>query len=158
MIKIKIDMIELIYFSRAGDSKKAYQLIQSRRGEPWQIVDGDELIGEMQKMQGLWKLHSHADIPEGMCKDLAMLIESQHFNQLPEEIKTHWPGKVLEVIVKNDAEYLIICQPKTDLERFVKVFAAYVPHLLKDEWAILFKIYDAEMTEDFEVTVQRGRA
>ena len=147
-------MIELIYFSKGENQKKAYHIMQPRGGEPWQIVDGDELIGTMEKLQGLWNLCGVGEIPAGLCTELAELIESQHFNHLPEDIKTHWPGKVLEVVVKNDAEYLVICKPETDLERFVKLFSAYAPHLLKDEWPIVFKLYDAEMNEDLEVTVQ----
>lgn len=148
-------MIELIYFAKNGEAKKAYQVIQFRRGEPWQIVEGNELIGEMYSLEGFWKLHPHGDVPEGMCKDLVKLIESQHFNRLPDEIKSHWPGKVLDVVVKCDAEYLIICQPDIDLERFVRIFSAYAPHLLKDEWPIVFKIYNSQMSEDFEVTIER---
>lgn len=149
-------MIELIYFSRTETRKKTYHLIQPRRGEPWQIVEGDELVGSMEKIQGLWKLHSQIEIPEGMCRELAKLIESQHFNQLPLDIKTHWPAKVLEVVVKSDSEYLVICRPETDMESFVKIFSSYAPYLLKDEWPILFKIYDAGMNEDVEVSIQRA--
>lgn len=148
-------MIELIYFSKTEHQKKAYHVIQSKSGEPWQIVDGDELIGRMEKMQGFWNLRCWGDIPEGMCTELAKLIESQHFNRLPDDIKMHWPGKVLEVVVKDDAEYLVICKPGTDLERFLKLFTAYAPHLLKDEWPILFKIYNSEMSEDYEISIQK---
>ena len=144
-------MIELMYFSKSGQDKKAYHLQQSRPGEPWEIVDGDELIGILEKEQGLWRLHCLADLPKGMCTELAKLVDAQHFNRLPQDIKTHWPGKVLEVVIVDDAQYLVICQPGTELDSFIKIFTAYTPYLLKDEWPVVFRIYDSAMSEDATV-------
>ena len=146
-------MIELVYFSKHQRPRKAYHVIQEKPGEPWQIVDGDELIGRMEKMQGLWNLRCWGEIPEGMCMELANLIESQHFNYLPAEIKSHWQAQVHEIIPQSDDEYLLVCKPGIDFERFVKVFSAYVPCLLKDEWPITFNLYDAGMNEDATVSV-----
>ncbi len=140
---------------KGGELGSAYLLLQSRRGEPWQIVLGDELIGMLDKIEGSWQLESWADVPEGLCDGLSGLIESQHFNRLPETIISHWPAMVGEVVVSSDSEYLVICRPGTDFVRFVRLFTAYVPHLLKDEWPIVFRVYDSQMSEDAKVVAER---
>jgi len=38
-------MIELTYFSEKQGGMPGYQVIQFNPGEPWQIVDGAEVIG-----------------------------------------------------------------------------------------------------------------
>lgn len=146
-------MIELIYFSAEENGKKAYQVIQEKPDEPWQIVDGDELIGRMEKMLGFWNLRCWGEIPEGMVSGIARLIEGQHYNQLPVDIKTHWADYVHEVIPRSDAEYLVICKARIDFCRFQKLFGECVAGLIKDEWQIRFRVYDADMSRDFEVFI-----
>lgn len=148
-------MIELIYFLKAGDLASAYFLLQSKRGEPWQVVLGDELIGLLDRSGGSWQLDSWVEVSEGLCEGLGGLVDSQHFNRLPEAISLHWPAIVREVVVVSDSEYLVICRPGIDFGRFVRLFTAYVPHLLKDEWQIVFKIYDSDMSEDIQLVAER---
>ena len=150
-------MIELVYFSGIDNKKKAYQLIQERPGAPWQVVDGDELIGLMEKVSDLWNLSCYTPVSEGLCTGLAKLIESQHFNQLPDDIKRHWPDQVIEVVTVTDDEYLVICKAGIDLDRFEKVFSSYISQLLRDEWPVVFKIYDSGMNSDFVVIAKGGR-
>jgi hypothetical protein len=149
-------MIELVYFDQNAINK-AYQVIRFREGESWQVVQDGELLGSIEKLDGNWYGRDKSALTADLVKQIGRLIDAQHFNRLPEEIKTHWPGQVEAVIPSGDAEYLVIGKPQIDLERFIKIFSAYVPHLLKDEWPILFKVYNAEMSEDFEVEVKRSR-
>lgn len=144
-------MIELTYFLEARKDKAVYQVIQFNPGEPWQIVAGDELIGKMEKQYGLWNLRSEMEVPEGLLKGIAKLIEEQHFNYLPSDIKMHWEAYVQEVVVQSDVEYLVVCKPDVSFERFEKIFRASISLLVKDEWQIRFRVYNADMSDDFEV-------
>jgi len=144
-------MIELVYFSEESEGTPAYQIIQFNPGEPWSIVDGDELIGCMKKSKGFWNLYAVAAVPDGLATGIAKLIETQHCYQLPEEMKMRWPDQVQEVIVQSDDRYLVVCKSDVDFERFEKVFRNFICELLKDEWPIRFMVYNADMTADFEV-------
>lgn len=98
----------------------------------------------------------------GKIKD--KLIEAQHFNRLPMDIKTHWGHFVQEVIVLSDEEYLLICRVGIDFERLERLFRECVSGLIRDPWDIRFCVYDAEMANDFEVRarclngIQSGRS
>lgn len=149
-------MIELVYFDQNVVSK-AYQVIQFRAGESWRIARDGELLGSMEKLDGVWKGREGSELGDELIGNIGRLIDAQHFNRLPAEIKIHWPGQVQEVIPTGDVEYLVIAKPEVDFERFVKIFAAYIPHLLKDEWPVLFRLYDAGMNRDLELTAQGMR-
>lgn len=146
-------MIELIYFSEKQTGMPAYQVIQFNPGEPWQIVDGDEVIGRMQKLEGLWSLHALSNVPDGLVTGIANLIEQQGFNRLPAKIKEHWEPYVHEVVTQSDALYLIVCRQNVDFDRFKKLFWGYIGELIKDPWQIRFRVYNADMSDDFEVVV-----
>lgn len=146
-------MIELIYFSEKQNGIPAYQVIQFNPGEPWQIVEGDEVIGRMQKQGGLWSLHALSNIPDGLVTGIVNLIEQQHFNRLPAKIKEHWESYVHEVITQSDTLYLIVCKQGIDFDRFKKLFWGYIGELIKDPWQIRFRVYNADMSDDFEVLV-----
>lgn len=149
-------MIELTYFLEAKQEKAVYQVIQFNPGEPWQVVAGDELIGRMEKRYGLWNLRAETEVPEGLLKGIAKLIEEQHFHHLPSDIKMHWQAYVQEVIAESDLQYLVVCKPEICFERFEKLFRASIGLLIKDEWQILFRVYNAEMSDDFELAVNNG--
>lgn len=146
-------MIELTYFSEKQSGIPAYQVIQFNPGEPWQIVEGDEVIGCMQKQEGLWSLQASSNVPDGLVTGIVKLIEQQHFNKLPTKIKEHWEIYVQEVVIQSDALYLIICRQGIDFDRFKKLFWGYIGELIKDPWQIRFRVYNADMSDDFEVVV-----
>jgi hypothetical protein len=146
-------MIELVYFDQNAIDK-AYQVIQLRSGESWRVARDGELLGSLEKLDGVWYGRGRSELAAHLVQHIGELIDAQHFNQLPGDIKTHWPGQVQAVIATGDAEYMVVARPQIDFERFAKVFSAYIPHLLKDEWPILFKLYNAEMTEDIQLTAQ----
>lgn len=144
-------MIELPYFLETYQDSKVYQVIQFNPGETWQIVAGDELIGRLEKLYGLWNLSAEMEVPAGLLKGVAQLIDEQHFHQLPFDIKMHWAADVQEVLVQSDAEYLVVCKPGICFERFEKLFRGSINLLLKDEWEIRFRVYNSNMSDDFEV-------
>jgi hypothetical protein len=148
-----MDMIELTYFSQQETGSPVYQVIQFNPGEPWQLVNGDEVIGTVDKQHGLWNLRSWSPVPEGLVTGIGQLIENQHFNRLPALISQRWSEYVQQVVVVSDREYLVICTDGIDLEHFEKLFRGSVSELVKDEWRIRFRVYDALMSADFELLV-----
>ncbi|SMC54342.1 hypothetical protein [Pedobacter africanus] len=149
-------MIELVYFDRNAVTE-AYQVIQFRAGESWRIARDGELLGSVEKLNGVWRGREGSKLAEELIGNIGRLIDAQHFNKLPSDIKLHWPAQVQEVIPSGDEEYLVIAKPEIDFERFVIIFTAYIPHLLKDEWLVLFKLYDAGMNQDWEVSARAIR-
>lgn len=143
-------MIELIYFSKAETGEQAYQVVQAKPGECWEILKEDEIIGVMNHEQGIWNLQGVGEIPKGMASGIAKLIETQHFNTLPSDIKMHWSGDVHEVVMRSDSDYLVICKPEIDFERFEKLFKECISGLVKDPWEVQFNVYNASMSADFE--------
>ena len=144
-------MIELTYFVTTESEKQVYQIIQFRPAEAWQIIENGEVIGKIDWLDGMWNLRSQGPISEGIASGIAKLIESQHFNRLPMDIKTHWADYVHEVIAESDEAYLVICRPDIDFERFGRLFRECVSGLIQDPWEIRFRVYDAAMANDFEV-------
>lgn len=149
-------MIELVYFDRNAVTE-AYQVFQFRAGESWRIARDGELLGSVEKLNGVWRGREGSKLAEELIGNIGRLIDAQHFNKLPNDIKIHWPAQVQEVIPSGDEEYLVITKPEIDFERFVKIFTAYIPHLLKGEWPVLFKLYDAGMNQDWEVSARAIR-
>lgn len=146
-------MIELTYFAKGSPEDEVYQVIQFNPGEPWQLVNGDEVIGTLDNEYGLWNLRSWVKVPDGLATGIGRLIEDQHFNKLPAMICGRWPGYVQQVVMISDQEYLVICLEDIDLQRFEKIFSGSVGELVKDEWKIRFRVYDALMNNDFQVEV-----
>ncbi len=148
-------MIELDYFPEGLDGV-VYQVVQFRAGEPWRVVNAGELIYSMEKLEGLWYVKGMTSIPQELVEKIGALIDAQYFNRLPMEIKTHWEAYVQETIAQGDRHYLVVCKADVDFERFEKLFRTYIMNLVRDPWEICFRVYDAEMSEDFEVVV-KGR-
>ncbi|MBG6234166.1 hypothetical protein IWX76_000721 [Pedobacter sp. CAN_A7] len=146
-------MIELIYFP-PPDAQKAYQLIQFHTGEPWNVVEDGELLASIEKLNGTWRSMGDTKLNDLLIQSIGVLIDKQHFNRLPLEIKKHWTEYVQEAIAQGDNQYMVICKPEIDFNRFEKVFRTYIPGLVSDDWEIRFRVYNAEMSSDFEVFVR----
>lgn len=144
-------MIELDYFPRGNAG--VYQLVQFRAAEPWRVVESGELLGSLVKTDGVWQLKGNSGLSMELLEDIGRFIDGQEFNLLPMIIRNRWPDEVTEVVAQGDNGYLVVCKDGIDFERFEKVFRAYLPGLVKDEWAICFRVYDAGMNADFEVVV-----
>lgn len=145
-------MIELDYFT-AGPDQNVYQVIQFRAGEPWRIVDDGELLGSIEKLDGVWQVRGKTVLAADLIDGVGRLIDGQAFNLLPSAMKNRWPDEILEAIAQGDRAYLVVCKEGVHFERFEKVFRAYVPVLVKDEWEICFRVYNARMDADFELFV-----
>ena len=146
-------MIELTYFHPL-EAHTVYQVIQFRIEEPWKVVEDGELLGSVEKMDGVWRYMGQRLLNDEMIKGIGDLIDQQHFNQLPLDIKRHWADDVQEALAQGDNRYLVICRPDIDFHRFEKVFRTYISELVKDGWEIRFRVYDAEMSNDFEVLIK----
>ncbi len=144
-------MIELTYFSEV--TNQVFQVVQFRRKDPWQILEGDEVVATLEHLGEGWKFEQFGVVPAGMEPGVIQLIQKQNFNFLPGLIKSRWEDWVAEVVGVSDSEYLVICRSNVDLNRFYKIFAGSIGMLVKDEWRIVFKIYDAGMEKDFEVVI-----
>ncbi|TDO22921.1 hypothetical protein [Pedobacter duraquae] len=146
-------MVELNYFLE--DNQSVYQIIQFRTGEPWRIVDAGELLGSIEKLEGMWYLRGKNALEEKLITGIGELIDAQNFNRLPAELKTHWSPYVHEALAQGDNEYLIVCKPDIDFDRFEKIFRSYIGTIVKDQWEIRFRIYDSMMSRDFEVVINK---
>lgn len=94
-------------------------------------------------------------VPVGLLGGIARLIEEQHFHQLPLDIKMHWEDQVQEVLAQSDADYLVVCKPGICFESFEKIFRRSVGLLQKDEWQIRFRVYNSQMSDDFEFSANK---
>lgn len=146
-------MIELDYFPD-GSGGVVYQVLQFRADEAWQVVYAGELICRIEKLDGLWVVKGSAVFPQELIEGIGRLIDAQHFNRLPQELKVHWEAYVQEVIAQGDAQYLVVCKDGIDFEQFEKLFRACVINLVRDPWDICFRVYDAGMSADFELVVK----
>lgn len=146
-------MIELDYFPDESEDV-VYQVLQFRTGEPWRIVHTGELICSMEKLEGLWYVKGKVQMPRELIDGIGRLIDQQHFNRLPLELKSHWEAYVQEAIAQGERRYLVVCKEGIDFGRFEKLFKAYIMNLVRDPWEICFRVYDAGMSDDFEVVVK----
>jgi hypothetical protein len=146
-------MIELTYYE---NSSQLFQVMQFRAGDAWRIVHNGELLGSIIKVENTWVAGRNSSLVQGLVESIGKFIDLQHFNKLPRELETHWSMYIRQVIVQGDDQYLIVCLPLVNFRRFEKVFRAYIGSLVKDRWEILFKVYNAEMSADFEVLVKQG--
>ncbi|MES2828130.1 MAG: hypothetical protein V4687_08245 [Bacteroidota bacterium] len=148
-------MIELDYID-GGSAGAVFRVIQFRIGESWKIVSEGELLARIEKVAGQWRVRGKCMLTDELIQRIGRNIDEQHFNSLPNDLKIHWSQYIAEVIVQGDSQYLIISKPEIDFTRFEKVFRNYITLLVKDWWGICFKVYDAEMSTDFEVLVKLG--
>lgn len=152
-------MIELDYFFTESDEKSShYQLIQFSQNEPWRLVQDGELLGSLEKWNGKWKQLTGSPLSDALLEGVCKLIESQHYHQLPEQLLSRWGNVIAEVITKSDEEYLIICKERVSFRSFTSIFSKFVSTMLKDEWPVRFQLFNADFSEDFEITAQPVKA
>lgn len=152
-------MIELDYFFTESDEKSShYQLIQFSQNEPWRLVQDGELLGSLEKWNGKWKQLTGSPLSDVLLEGICKLIESQHYRQLTEQLLSRWGNVIAEVITKSDDEYLIICKERVSFRSFTSIFSKFVSTMLKDEWPVRFQLFNADFSEDFEITAQPVKA
>lgn len=151
-------MIELDYFFYGvGGEMISYILIQFSVNEPWSVLDGDELLGRLEKKDGEW-----VNVPEGvlnleMIQKIGRFIDKQHYHVLPSDILSRWPKLVAEVIIQSDREFLVVCREDINFETFERMFTKFVPGMLKDEWHVNFRVYNSDFSSDFMLEAKGKR-
>lgn len=143
-------MIELdFFFNLPNGDIKHFQLKQTKGTEPWTVFLHDQELGRMIKEREGWKQLSGDVLPEELMHSMGVFIDEQQHQCLPDEIKLRWPGIIEEIIVNSDVEYIVICKPFVNFRSFEKMFEEFVPGMIKEEWAINFKVYSHNFDEDF---------
>lgn len=149
-------MIKLNYLWESPSTTQPfinYVLLQHNQNEPYLVLDDDEIISTIDEVEGEWKPVAESLIDQATILSIGQFIESQHYRRLPAEFKKHWPGYIEEVLVMSDEAYLLVAKANIAFERFEKIFRHYIKDLIKEEWQITFKVYNADFTAGFEVTV-----
>jgi len=146
-------VISLDYLFGEGENMDAYRVISYSKTEPWIILSAGKMIGAIQKKDACWVNQIESSLPAEQIDAIGKFIDEQQFNFLPEKIKSHWRDAVQEVIMKSDESYLVICKADADFMRFKNVFSNYISQLVEDEWAVEFKVYNADFTDEFVVKV-----
>ncbi|TCD18986.1 hypothetical protein EZ456_21085 [Pedobacter psychrodurus] len=143
-------MIELdFFFNLPNGDLMHFQLIQLSRGEPWTVLDHDQVLARIAKEDGEWKSSLGKSLSEALIQNIGLFIDRQQYEHLPNEIKLRWPKLIEDIIVNSDTEYMVICKPFVNFRSFEKMFEKFVPAMIKDEWTILFKVYNHDFSEDF---------
>jgi hypothetical protein len=143
-------MIELdFFFNLPNGDIMHFQLIQLSRGELWTILDYEQVLERIVKEDGKWKTLLGSSLSEELIQNIGLFIDRQQYQNLPIEIKLRWPKLIEEIIVNSDSEYMVVCKPFVNFRSFEKMFEKFVPAMIKDEWAINFKVYRHDFGEDF---------
>jgi hypothetical protein len=143
----------LDYLFGEGQSMDAYQLVRFAEGEPWNVLYNGFLLGSLAKVNGAWISANGENLDGERILSIGRFIDSQHFNLLPDKIKTHWEESVREVIMENDSSYMVICRDDIDFGRFKRMFSSFISELVEEEWPVTFKVYNAAFSDDFEIEV-----
>ena len=143
-------MIELdFFFDLPNGDIMHFQLIQLSRSEPWTVLDHKQVLERITKEDGKWKTLLGSSLSEELIQSIGLFIDRQQYQNLPIEIKLRWPKLIEEIIVNSDAEYIVVCKLFVNFRSFEKMFEKFVPAMIKDEWAINFKVYSHDFEEDF---------
>ncbi|WP_316848937.1 hypothetical protein [Pedobacter agri] len=121
-------MISLDYFFDEGKQIQLYQIVRLSESEPWLVLEEGVLLTSLRKQEEIWIESGELALGEILIEQLGEFIDQQHFNFLPDKIKTHWFDAVEEVIMQNDSFYLVICKPGIEFMRFKNVFSFLFPN------------------------------
>lgn len=131
----------------------AYLLLQEENQQSFLILNDDEILGQIEMINGDWRNLSDQKLDEQFVQSIGKFLIGQQFLKLPKLIKDRWPMWVEEVIVQSESIYLIVAKPNIEFHSFEKIFRDFIPQLIKDEWLICFKVYDAKFEAGFELEV-----
>ncbi|MCX2474911.1 hypothetical protein OQZ33_11265 [Pedobacter sp. MC2016-05] len=131
----------------------AYLLLQEENQQSFIILNDDEILGQIELINGYWRNLSDQKLDEQFVQSIGKFLKGQQFLKLPKLIKDRWPMWVEEVIVQSESMYLIVAKPNIEFHSFEKIFRDFIPQLVKDEWLICFKVYDAKFEAGFELEV-----
>ncbi|SER95149.1 hypothetical protein [Pedobacter rhizosphaerae] len=143
-------MIELDYFfPTPGGADRVIQLIQFELQEPWRLVEGDKLLGNIAKLRGEWRQVLGESLPAALVSGAGTFIDRQHYHALPAEIMARWPKLIEQVVMRSDSEFMVVCSAQVSFRTFEQIFSKYVVSLLQDEWPVTFRVYNHNFSEDF---------
>jgi len=146
-------IVTLDYLFNENDQIKAYQLVRFATGEPWLVLEDGLLLCTIEKKENIWLETTPSDIDRELLRQIGVFIDKQHFNFLPDKIKTHWDDAVQEVIMQSDSEYLVVCKENIEFNYFKNVFSAFIAELIEEEWSVEFKVYNSSFNDEFIVRV-----
>jgi len=147
------NMISLDYLFGEGEDMRAYQVVRFSAGEPWLVLEDGVLLGTLSKQNKSWVQIGEYVLDAGRAEWIGKFIDQQHFNFLPDKIKSHWFDAVEEVIMQSDSLYLVVCKADIEFKRFKNVFGSFIAELVEEEWAVEFKVYNADFSDEFLVRV-----
>ncbi|RYG11267.1 MAG: hypothetical protein EOO07_20865 [Chitinophagaceae bacterium] len=131
-------------------------LLQEEPEGPFMILDGDEILGQLDFINGCWCNSSNKQKYNDFMKSVSRFINEQQFLKLPVHIKNRWPMLIEEVMVKSESSYLIVTKPDVNFSSFERIFKDYIPELVKDEWELSFQVFSADFNDDFLVRVRKS--
>ncbi|MDQ1142471.1 MAG: hypothetical protein ABWZ79_06430 [Pedobacter agri] len=131
----------------------AYLLLQEENHHSFLILNDDEILGQIDLSNGHWRNLADQKLDEEFVKSISKFIMAQQFLHLPKLIKNRWKDFVAEVVVQSESNYLIVTKADIDFETFERIFSDFVPQLIKEEWPITFKVYDAGFNQEFELRI-----
>lgn len=143
----------LDYFFNEGDGLQVFQLVSDLPLERWEVLFEGFLMGRIKKTEGAWVAEPTPFLSAEKVFAIGNLIDQQHFNHLPEDIKKHWQAYVQEIIVQSDSDYMVICRKGIDFSHFKTIFTSFIVNFIQDEWPIDFYVYDADFAIDFHARV-----
>ena len=146
-------MVVLDYLFGEGEDMQSYQIVRFAEGEAWNVLSEGLLLASLKKNEEGWSRVIGENLEIETVKHIGAFIDAQHFNLLPAKIKHHWQEYVAEVIMQNDCLYLVIALQGVNFERFQKLFTSFIGELVEDPWAVEFKVYNGEFTNEFIVRV-----
>jgi len=145
-------MIELTYlFKQESLKDKSYQLIRASTGDPWLVLDGSNVLGIIDEVEGNWIQIVGSEISEDAIKGMGTLIKLQQFSWLPSLLSKQWPDYVKEVTVKGKNRYEIICHEDVCIKRFKQRFIPGIHALARREEELIFKVSSFNKSGFYEV-------
>jgi len=133
---------------------KVYLLLQNQSGQPFEIWDEQKFLGKIDVLNDRWANVSSQKLDIQLIEDMGRFIDRQHYRQLPVEIKKRWPGWIGEVVVVTEEEYLVISKPYIEFAQFEKVFRNYIAQMVRDEWKMFFRVFNADFSDEFSLHLQ----
>jgi len=130
-------------------------LLQEQPEGPFLILDGDEILGQLDFINGCWCNSSNPQTDDEFMNAVRTFINAQQFLKLPVQIKKRWPMMVEEVIVKSESSYLLVTKPGVNFSSFERIFKDYISELVKDEWALCFEVFSADFNDDFIFKIKK---
>ncbi|KLT63857.1 hypothetical protein [Pedobacter sp. BMA] len=147
------NMVMLDYHFVDSGQIRVYQLVRFAPGEGWNVLSNGFLLGSIKKIDEQWTAVNGEELSVERVLNIGIFIDQQHFNRLPEKIRQKWEDFIEQVIMQTDSEYIIVTRAGINFTAFKRFFTEYIGNLVEDDWAVEFKVYNADFDDDFVVRV-----